>query len=206
LGNKVHRVRVDTDSELLSDEFTAIPIDCGNALQRTAPYAHCQHGRIERQWGTLIPMALAMIHWAELDRSYWALNMHSTTYICNRVWSNGADGVPYHPVTSLPLDLDRLRVCGCPCYVHVENQLRRKLDDQAWKGVFVGYALDSPAYLVWNLKTWRLIRSRNVEFNELVVLGSTVMGGRMSTFHEDKDDDDDDDVASPKPHEESSYR
>jgi hypothetical protein len=94
--------------------------------------------------------------------------MHAATCIRNRVWSNGADGVSYQLVAGLPLNLDRLRVFGCPCYVSVEKQLRRKLDDRACKGVFVGYALDSPSYLVWNLKTRRLIRSRNVEFNELL--------------------------------------
>jgi hypothetical protein len=54
-------------------EFMSLLDEFGIALQRTTPYAHWQHGRIERQWGTLIPMALAMIHRACLDRSYWAL-------------------------------------------------------------------------------------------------------------------------------------
>jgi hypothetical protein len=153
MGYKVQRVRIDNDSVLLSVEFTSLLEEFGIALQRTAPYAHWQHGRIERQWGTLIPMALAMIHGAGLDRSYWALAMHAATYIRNRVWSGCADGVPYQLVTGLLPDLDRLRVFGCPCFVHIDKQLRRKLDDRAWKGVFVGYALDSPAYLVWNPRT-----------------------------------------------------
>ncbi len=107
-------------------------------------------------------------------------------------------------MTGLPPDLDRLRVFGNPSYVHVEKQLRRKLDDRAWIRVFVGYALDSPAYLLWNLKTRRLVRSRIVELNERAVVGSTVIGERMSTLHKDKDYDDNDDVAEPIPHEESS--
>ncbi len=98
-------------------------------MQRTAPYAHSQHGRVERQWDTLVPMALAMIHGARLDRCYRAMAMHASTYIRNRVWSDGADGVPYQLVTGLPPDLNDLRVFDCPCYVHIEKQLRRKLDD-----------------------------------------------------------------------------
>jgi hypothetical protein len=70
MSYKVQRVHVDSDSVLLSVEFMYLLDDFGIALQRTAPYAHWQHGRIERQWGTLIPMALAMIHCAGLDRSY----------------------------------------------------------------------------------------------------------------------------------------
>ncbi len=78
-----------------------------------------------------------MIHGASLDRSYSTLAMHAATYIRNRVWSNGADGVPYQLVTGLPPDNFRLRVFGCPCYVHIDKHLRRKLDDRAWKGVFL---------------------------------------------------------------------
>jgi hypothetical protein len=74
-------------------------------------------------------MALAMIHGVGLDRNYWALAMHAATYIRNCVWSNGADGVPYQLVTGLPHDIFRIRVFGCPCYVHIDEQLRRKLDD-----------------------------------------------------------------------------
>jgi hypothetical protein len=43
-----------------------------------------------------------------------------------------------------------------------------------------------------------------VELNERAVVGSTVIGERMSTLHKDKDYDDNDDVAEPIPHEESS--
>ena len=65
---------------------------------------------------------------------------------------------------------------GCPCFVHIDKQLRSKLDDRAWKGVFMGNALDSQAYLVWNPRTKRLVCSRNVEFGELAVVSSTDKG------------------------------
>ncbi len=124
--------------------------------------------------------------------------MHAATFIRNRVWGNGADCVPYQLVTGLPPDISRFRVFGCPCYVHIDKQLRRKLDDRAWKGVFVGYALDSPTYLVWNPTTRRLVRSHNVEFDELEIVGSIVMGERF--FHETSEDSDNDDGATIQPH------
>ena len=70
MGYKVQRVRFDNDYVLLSVEFMSPLDEFKINLQRTTPYAHWQHGRIERQWGTLIPMALAMIHCDGLDRSY----------------------------------------------------------------------------------------------------------------------------------------
>ena len=42
-----------------------------------------------------------------------------------------------------------LQQAGCPAYVHIESSRRKKLDPtKAWKGVFVGYAVDSHVYLV----------------------------------------------------------
>jgi hypothetical protein len=55
-------------------------------------------------------------------------------------------------------------------YVHVDKSQRRKLDDRAWKGVFVGYASESPAWLVYNHASRRVVSSRNVVFDEAVVL------------------------------------
>jgi hypothetical protein len=63
-----------------------------------------------------------------------------------------------------------MRVFGCPAYVHVDKSQRRKLDDRAWKGVFVGYASESPAWLMYNPATRRVVSSRNVVFDEVVVL------------------------------------
>jgi hypothetical protein len=63
-----------------------------------------------------------------------------------------------------------MRVFGCPAYIHVDKSQRRKLDDRAWKGVFVGYASESPAWLVYNLATRRVVSTRNVMFDEDALL------------------------------------
>ncbi len=80
---------------------------------------------------------------------------------------------------------------GCPCSVHIKKQLRRKLDDRAWKGVFVGNVLESLAYLNWNPRTKRLVRSRNVDFDELAAAGSTVRGERTLSNNKSGDDSED---------------
>jgi hypothetical protein len=79
-----------------------------------------------------------------------------------------------------------MRVFGCPAYVHVDKSQRRKLDDHAWKGVFVGYASKSPAWLVYNLATRRVVSSRNVVFDEAAVLS-------MGKSNAEKRNDDEED-------------
>ena len=74
-------------------------------------------------------------------------------------------------VTGIRPTLDHLRVFGCPAYVNVPTSLRRKLSDAAWEGIFVGYAADSPAWLVYNPRTKNVVRSRSAIFNECASLG-----------------------------------
>jgi hypothetical protein len=61
-------------------------------------------------------------------------------------------------------------VFGCSAYVHADKSQRRKLDDRAWKGVFVGYAPESPALLVHNPATRRVVSSRNVVLDESAII------------------------------------
>jgi hypothetical protein len=63
-----------------------------------------------------------------------------------------------------------MRVFGCLAYVHVDKSQRQKLDDRAWKGVFVGYASESPSWLVYNPATRQVVSSRNVVIDEAAVL------------------------------------
>ncbi len=69
-------------------------------------------------------------------------------------------------VTNEKPDLSNMRIFGCPTYVHIDASLRKKLGNKAWKGIFVGYSFDSPAWLVYNPATRHVIRSRNVVFDE----------------------------------------
>jgi hypothetical protein len=47
----------------------------------------------------------------------------------------------------------------------VDAALRRKLDDKAWEGIFVGNSPDSPAWLIYNPTIKRTVASRSVIFD-----------------------------------------
>jgi hypothetical protein len=189
---------VDNDTVFLGAAFRNLLDEFNIAVAITAPYAHWQHGRIERQWGTLVPMAQSMLRQAALPKSYWALAMAAAVHVCNRVHSSGAGGVPFTLATGRRADLSSMRVFGCPTYVHVDKSQRRKLDDRPWKGVFVGYASESPAWLVYNPATRRVVSSRNVVFDEAAILS---MGESNA---EQRNDDEEDSIprttCSEEPH------
>jgi hypothetical protein len=114
--------------------------------------------------------------------------MAAAVHVRNCVHSSGAGGVPFTLATGRRADLSSMWVFGCPAYVHVDKSQRRKLDHRAWKGVFVGYAFKSPAWLVYNPATLRVVSSRNVVFDEAVVLSM----GESNT--EQRNDDEEDNI------------
>eukprot|EP00951_Prasinocladus_malaysianus_P043985 scaffold558502_cov32-Prasinocladus_malaysianus.AAC.1 len=92
--------------------------------------------------------------------------MHAAVHIRNRTSSEGADGIPYQLLYGSPPDRLHLRVFGYKAYVHIPRELRRKMDDMAWLGVFLGYPVDSPGYLIFNPRSRKIVTAANVQFDE----------------------------------------
>jgi hypothetical protein len=175
-GYKPTRVRIDNDSVLLSSSFTAICRSSNITVERTVPYAHWQLARIERQWRTLADGAKALLLSASLPDRFWGFAFLTMIYVRNRSWSKGADVIPFTSLTGRDPDLSNLRVFGCPAFVHIDSSQRLKFSSKAWRGIFVGYAVDSPAWLVYNPVTHRVIRSRSVTFDESFTSSPSLAG------------------------------
>lgn len=51
-------------------------------------------------------------------------------------------------------------------YVHVPEQLRKKLDERSMKGKFIGYVSGKKAYKIWDLEARNVHESADVVFDE----------------------------------------
>ena len=160
------RLRTDNDAVFRSAAFRAASLKAGMVLEFAAPYSQHQNGVAERAWRTLAEAAKSMLKASGRDADFWVLAMETAVYVRNRVHSRSVSGVPYELFWGKKAPLDHLRVFGCPAYVHVDASRRLKMQDKAVEGVFVGYDTESTAYLVWLPEKRRLIRSRNVVFDE----------------------------------------
>lgn len=58
---------------------------------------------------------------------------------------------------------------GCVTYVHIESDARNKLDPKSRKCIFIGYGGDEFGYRFWDMQNKKVIRSKNVIFNEEVM-------------------------------------
>ena len=59
-----------------------------------------------------------------------------------------------------------LRTFDCETFVHIDKYDRTKLEAKSKKCTFIGYGVDDFGYRLWDLKNRKIIRSRDVVFNE----------------------------------------
>ena len=113
-----------------------------------------------------------------LDKRFWAEAYNTAIYLKKVSPTAALEGkVPEEVWSGERVDLSHLRVFGCRAQVHVDKELRRKLDKKSESYIFVGYDVDSKVYrLVKDDNPRRIVRARNVEFleNEMSVMNVAV--------------------------------
>ena len=80
--------------------------------------------------------------------------------------TKSAEKTPYELWNGHKPNLSHLRVFGCKAYVYVHKQKRRKFDEKAIEGIFVGYDLRSKGYRIYTGGR-KVIVSRTVNFFEI---------------------------------------
>jgi hypothetical protein len=59
-----------------------------------------------------------------------------------------------------------LKVCGSIGYVHVDDQVRTKLNDKSKMMIFLGYNQKFKWYKLYNLNEGNMVNSKDVKFDE----------------------------------------
>jgi len=102
-----------------------------------------------------------------LPNTFWAEAVYTAVYLLNRCLTKAVQNkTPVEVWSGRKPSAKHLKVFGCICYVHIPNQKRSKLDEKTEKGIFIGYSDQSKGYRVYNLKTKKLMISRDVKFDE----------------------------------------
>ena len=135
----------------------------------------------ERTNWTIIETAKAMMSGVSAPKHYWAEAVLAAVYLRNltptRAIPEGSPHEAWFGVGKRP-DLTHLRVWGCVAYAQVPKETRRKLDPNARKCIFIGYALTCKQYRLYDPISKRLIISRDVIFNEKESYHTQVVGER----------------------------
>ena len=85
--------------------------------------------------------------------------------------------------TSKKVSYSFLKTFGCEAFAHIDSENRTKLEAKSKKCVFVGYRINEFGYRLWDFDNHKIIRSRDVIFNEKVLYKDLLQQ------HEKKEDD-----------------
>ncbi|GKB24096.1 retrovirus-related pol polyprotein from transposon TNT 1-94 [Tanacetum coccineum] len=85
--------------------------------------------------------------------------------------------IPKGEWQGMEVSLAHLRVFRCDSYVKVKDVARDNLDAKSVKCTFIGYGSDKMGYRFWDSKGHKVVRSRDVTFNE-----DSLCGAKAATY------------------------
>ncbi|KAL0283839.1 UNVERIFIED_CONTAM: Retrovirus-related Pol polyprotein from transposon TNT 1-94 [Sesamum angustifolium] len=136
-GRSIKVLRSDRGKEYNNSEFDKFCEEEGIEHQTTVSYNPQQNGVSERKNRTVMEMARSMLQEKNLPKAFLGRS-------------------------SLHCSLSTQQYLLCT----YSNREKAKLEEKTEKGIFLGYSTQSKGYRIYNLKTKKLIISRDVEFDE----------------------------------------
>lgn len=168
VGRNIQTILCDNGGEFNNQRVKETLQKEGIKLRLVCPYTPEQNGCAERENRTVVEAARAMMHaHKQLPEQLWGELVCTAVYILNRTGPTSVEGkVPFELWFGKKASIKHLRIIGSTCYAHVPKQTRKKLQKKAVKGYLIGY--DEDGYRIWVTegKKSRLIRSRDVIFDE----------------------------------------
>jgi transposase InsO family protein len=166
-GKCIKMLRTDNGGEFMSKAFTAFLESQGILHQTTAPYSPQQNGVAERANRTLVESARSMLHARNMAYEFWGEAVSTAAYLRNRNCTKAIkDMTPEEAWSGSKPDVSHLRIFGTRAFVHVPKERRSKLDPKTMQCIMVGYCEGSKAYRLYHPDSHKIIKSRDVVFDE----------------------------------------
>jgi len=104
------------------------------------PYNLEQNGVVERKNWSIEESVRAMLDDEDLPKFLWGEATKAVVYIQNRSPHKSLDNMTLEEafIGKKP-SVDHLWIFGCPVYIHIPKDKRKKLDPTSMKGICFGY-------------------------------------------------------------------
>jgi len=169
-GKKLKCLRSDNGGEYYSKELDRYYSEHGIRREKTVPRKPQENGVSERMNRTIMKHARCMRLHAGLPLQFWADAVDTAVYLINRGPSSPLDGdVPEEAWTGKKVNYSILKPFGCETFVRIDKENRTKLEEKSKKCTFIGYGVNDFGYLLYDYENHKIIRSRDVIFNEKVL-------------------------------------
>ena len=168
LGFSLKLLKTDNGGEYVNDEVKSYAK--GKFILRTTPPHTPQSNGISERYNRILgERTRAMLKHKKLPLFLWPEAMKTITYLSNRTTTVavGAKQItPFELLHNEKPNVSHLKCFGCKAFAYNFDPNRRKLDDKAKAGVFVGYDSNSAAYRIYLANERKIIKSGHVVFNE----------------------------------------
>lgn len=162
---KLRKMRTDNGSEY--SKLDMYLQERGIRRETTVPHTAQQNGRAERVNRSLSEKIACMMIDAGMAPSYWGEALLFLTYVINRTPSRPMEmSTPYEALHGIPPSLSDLRVWGSPCQALILPR-RNGFEAKTTDCVLLGYSEVKKAYRLLEVKTKKVIHSREVTFFEI---------------------------------------
>lgn len=165
-SRKIKVLRTDNGGEYCGKEFENYLARHGIKHDKTIAYTPEQNGVAERMNRNIVERVRCMLTDAGLNKRFWAEAAATAAHLLNRIPCRGNNKTPEEMWTNEIPDLSNLRVFGCKALVHVPKEKRKKLDNKSTECIFMGYSYESKAYRLFDVKSNKIVLSRDVVFFE----------------------------------------
>jgi hypothetical protein len=160
-------LRSDNGGEYCNKEFDDYYSYHGIRREKTVPRTQKENGVLERMNRTIMGRARSMRLHADFPLQFWADAVDTIVYLINIGPSTSLDGIiPEEEWIGKRVNYSFLKTFGCEAFVHIDKENRTKLESKSKKCTFIGYGVNDFGYSLWDYENEKIIRSRDVIFNE----------------------------------------
>jgi hypothetical protein len=198
--SKVCRIRVDGGGEYASHEkFLEYLAEEGIIGEVSAPYSQQQNGISERWNRTVLDPVRSMLTHGGMPNKLWAEAVSTAVYIKNRLPSRALpNSTPFARSTRKKPDISHLRTFSCLAFAWIHGDLRKKLDNHAYKCVLLGYSAEtSTQYRVMDVNSGRVFIARDVTFHESTLYHQLLKTKPTKLAFEPAEQDKDSEIEEP---------
>jgi hypothetical protein len=163
-------LRSDNGGEYFSKDFDDYCSYHGTRRENTVPGTPQENGVSERMNRTIMERARSMRLHVGFPLKFSECVIDIVVYLINKGPSSSLDGIILEEACiGNKVNYYFLRTFGCEAFVHIDKKNRTKLEEKFKKCTFIGYGVNDFSYRLWDYENQKIIRSRDVIFNEKVM-------------------------------------
>ncbi|GKD44763.1 retrovirus-related pol polyprotein from transposon TNT 1-94 [Tanacetum coccineum] len=172
LNATVRNVRTDNGTEFVNQILREFYENVGISHQTSVARTPQQNDVVERRNRTLVEAARTII-FSKASLFLWAEAINTTCYTQNRSLIRlQYNKTPYELMQDKKPNLSFFHVFGALCYPTNDNDGIGKLVAKADIGIFVGYTPAKKVFIIYNKRTWKIIETIHVTFDDLTAMAS----------------------------------